>query len=244
MTRCFIGIGGNLGPVADTFRQALELLDAAPQAKVSRVSGFFHTRAIGSDSGPEYLNAAAEIQTDLAPLPMLELLQTIEHRLGRRRQARWEPRPIDLDLLLDGNGIVDLPRLQVPHPGCWYRRFVLDPLAEIAVDVVHPLKQLTIGQLRERLLPRPLRVCLAGGVIHVRKQLIETLKSHFPPVELLEWDPRTESDRISDDSLVLVLWLGAGDTGVRFEELPRIPRIDVSATPSEPIDAVFAALGE
>src|SRR5690242_4451407 len=123
MPDCWIALGGNLGPVRQTFADALDLLRDAPGVSIREVSPIHQTRPVGSAAGSEYANAAAALTTDLAPLALLDLLLSIENRLGRVRETHWGPRTLDLDLLLYGSETIDLPRLTVPHPHLWYRRF-------------------------------------------------------------------------------------------------------------------------
>jgi 2-amino-4-hydroxy-6-hydroxymethyldihydropteridine diphosphokinase len=225
----FIALGGNLGAVEDTFRSVLDELDNAPGVQVKRVSSFFRTPPMGHDSGEAYLNAAAELSVELSPLELLDLLQTLETRHHRVRDVHWGPRTLDLDLLLYEQEVLCHPRLLLPHPGCWYRRFVLDPLAEIAPRLLHPIKRLTIRELRDRLLIRPLPVGLAGAFAAGRIQLAAEVGASFPQALVKPWSPGDE------DSPALLLWLGTpGDQNVTFEELPPIPRLDLTMFPDPP----------
>ncbi len=136
-TTAFIGIGGNLGDAAATVRAAFDGLDALPGTRLLRHSSLYRTAPIDS-SGPDYVNAVAEIATALAPLDLLAALQGLENDAGRTRPWRNAPRTLDLDLLLYGNEVLDLPTLTVPHPRMLERAFVLLPLAEIAPGRVPP----------------------------------------------------------------------------------------------------------
>src|SRR5579871_1881358 len=190
MPGCWIALGGNLGPVQQTFADALDQLSRTARISVRALSGIHQTRPVGSEAGSEYTNAAAELETDLSPLALLDLLQSIEDRLGRVRETHWGPRTLDLDLLLYGAEIINSPRLRVPHPHLWYRRFVLDPLVEIAASIVHPEKGLTIEQLRQRLLARPFRCALAGRSAALRERLKTDVAPQFPEVAFCQYDPR------------------------------------------------------
>lgn len=238
MPECWIALGGNLGSVAETFHRALALLAETPGIAVRAVSSFHRTIPVGSLAGDPYLNAAAGLETDLPPAELLGRLHDVEHRLGRVRTGHWHPRPIDLDLLLYGDAIVHSPALTVPHPHLWYRRFVLDPLVEIAADVVHPEQRCTIQQLRERLLRRPFVCALAGGTETLRTRCRRAIQQAFPEAGCPEWSP-------TGPEPALLLSLG--------EPLPaHVPRqflIDIANPPGNTApeaaacEAVRAALG-
>ncbi|HEX9861310.1 MAG TPA: 2-amino-4-hydroxy-6-hydroxymethyldihydropteridine diphosphokinase, partial [Nitrospirota bacterium] len=95
-------------------------------------------------------NAAAEVMTALSPMELLRLCQDIENRLGRVRTVKWGPRTADLDILLYGDAVMDTPELKIPHPLMHERRFVLEPLAEVAPGAVHPVTGMTISQLLDK----------------------------------------------------------------------------------------------
>jgi 2-amino-4-hydroxy-6-hydroxymethyldihydropteridine diphosphokinase len=175
------------------------------------------------------LNAAAELETSLAPLKLLDKLQAVEGDLGRTRSRHWGPRTLDLDLVFWESQIINLPRLVVPHPAAWYRRFVLDPLAEVAPRLVHPVKLVDICTLRERLLARPLRVSFAGGTSAYKMELIRLLCPSFAAVEFSDWDLRPPGKPAPAGEPVLIFWLGPG-TGPTdgFEKLPALPRLDAT----------------
>ena len=205
MSRCFLALGGNTGRVTETFDRALERLDAEPLVALGPVSRVYRTAPVGEEAGGEFLNAAVEIETELPPLELLDLLQSIEADFGRTRTIHWGPRALDLDLILYGDLRIELPRLQVPHPACWYRRFVLDPLCEIAGDVVHPQKGVTLHELHRRLLARPFRVFLTGSDRPARIQLIEALRPQFDGVEFRQGDA---AEPAGDFNPALLIWLG------------------------------------
>src|SRR5262245_38881446 len=119
MPLCFIALGGNLGPVSQTFDRALELLERRG-CLVRAASEYHRTPAVGPQAGPEFLNAAIEVETPHTAFELLDTLQSIETALGRTRRAHWGPRTIDLDLVFYERESFESPRLTVPHPACWY----------------------------------------------------------------------------------------------------------------------------
>jgi len=138
--RAYVGLGANLGDREDTIRRAVALLDAAEGLSVAATSTLRETEPWGPVPQPRYLNGAAAVDTELGPRELLGVLLAVERRLGRVRAAeeRWGPRTIDLDLLLYGELVVDEPGLAVPHPRLRERRFVLEPLVELAPEAVVP----------------------------------------------------------------------------------------------------------
>ena len=134
-TSVWIGLGANLGERVGTLRAALAAMAALPGTRVLRTSSLYRSAPVGA-SGPDYLNAVAEIATTLAPQALLEALQAIEHAAGRERPFRNAPRTLDLDILLFGDAALATPTLTVPHPRMHERAFVLLPLAEIAPERV------------------------------------------------------------------------------------------------------------
>ncbi len=154
--RCLIAFGANLGSRAATWEAAQREL-AAAGLEIEAASRLHSTAAVGGPAGqPDYLNAALVARTDLEPRAVLDLLREVESGLGRTRAVRWEPRVVDLDLLLFDDRICDVAGLTLPHPRMAWRRFVLEPAAEIASDWRHPVINATLGELARRLrgLPR------------------------------------------------------------------------------------------
>jgi 2-amino-4-hydroxy-6-hydroxymethyldihydropteridine diphosphokinase len=198
MVRCFVGLGGNRGDVAQSMLAGLEQLDRVPGILVGGVSPVYQTVPVGLAAGT-FLNAAAELACDMSASDLLRELQSVENQQARRRETRWGPRTLDLDILLYGDAIVCEPRLTIPHPHMWYRRFVLDPLSDLAPDAVHPGFGKTVQQLRDLLLRRPLPVMLSGDP-HGQTELAESLQRRFQQIRLV----RNEDD-LPDERLILDL---------------------------------------
>ena len=153
MSIAYVALGTNLG---DKRRQLENALAALQQAGVTvrRVSPFIETEPYGVTDQPAFLNGVCEVETTLSPQELLAILLKIETQQGRVRTRHWGPRLIDLDLLLYDDQIIDEPNLQVPHPDMENRGFVLQPLAAIAPQVVHPKLGQTIERLWQALLAR------------------------------------------------------------------------------------------
>lgn len=132
MTLAYIALGANLGDPAGTVRSAFDALAQLPASRLQQTSSLYRTAPVGLADQPEFINAAAALDTALAPEALLDALLDIENRFGRIRAERNGPRTLDLDLLLYGDAELDLPRLTLPHPRLHLRAFVLLPLAEIA----------------------------------------------------------------------------------------------------------------
>jgi 2-amino-4-hydroxy-6-hydroxymethyldihydropteridine diphosphokinase len=134
--RVFVGLGTNLGDDLDrNLRAAVQAIGKLPQTEIVRVSSFLSTEPWGIAEQPRFLNAVAEIRTQLEPLPLLRALKQLESELGRVPSYRWGPRAIDFDIILYGERVVDLPGLKIPHPSYKEREFVMSPLREIAPEV-------------------------------------------------------------------------------------------------------------
>jgi 2-amino-4-hydroxy-6-hydroxymethyldihydropteridine diphosphokinase len=140
VTLACIGLGANLGDAAQTLRGAFEAMAALPLTTLRARSQLYSTPAWGNEDQPAFVNAAAVLETGLEATALLDALLVIEREFGRVRDTavHWGPRTLDLDLLLYGEAVIDLPQLKVPHPYLHERGFALLPLAEIAPEAVIP----------------------------------------------------------------------------------------------------------
>jgi 2-amino-4-hydroxy-6-hydroxymethyldihydropteridine diphosphokinase len=145
----YIGLGSNLGDTHNNLQNAISGMRAFAGAGSVESSSFYETKPLGGTDQPFFLNAVAKIKTTLSHRALFEDLQEIERAMGRQRNKRWEPRPIDLDLLLYDGQIVNEPDLKIPHPQMHLRSFVLKGLCELDSGVRHPLLKRTVSQLAD-----------------------------------------------------------------------------------------------
>lgn len=150
-TIAYIGLGSNLDNPAAQLQRALAELTVLPDTRVLKHSRLYQSKPLGPQDQPDYLNAAAALQTRFEALALMRHLQEIEQQHGRRRSTenRWGPRTLDLDLLVYGDLSLQTPELTLPHPELHMRSFVLYPLAELVPELVIPGHG-TVRQLRER----------------------------------------------------------------------------------------------
>jgi 2-amino-4-hydroxy-6-hydroxymethyldihydropteridine diphosphokinase len=156
--RAYIGLGSNVGEREENLVRAISLLDSSPGIRVLRRASLYETEPVGVEAQPWFFNTVVEVEAELAPGELLRRLKEIEKALGREDRGRWGPREIDLDLLLYGDLVMEEDGLVLPHPELHRRRFVLEPLCELAPELIHP----RLGQ--------PLRELLAG--LDERKKVI------------------------------------------------------------------------
>ncbi len=147
----FLSLGSNLGDRSANLRSAIAALGQL--GRVTAVSSFYETEPVEFRAQPWFLNCAVAMETELMPKQFLARVHAIEQQLGRRRLQPKGPRTIDVDILLFGSSVVDTPALVIPHPAMHARRFVLEPLAEIAPDARHPVLKCTVRELRDTLPP-------------------------------------------------------------------------------------------
>lgn len=148
----YIGIGSNLGRRERIVAAALNALQTTKEIDVVKVSSLYETEPVGGPTDqPKYINAVAQLRTSLEPERLLSVCQKIEEALGRKRTIRWGPRTIDLDLLCYDQEIRAEPELTLPHPLMHERRFVMEPLVEIAPELVHPVLERTAQSILQTL---------------------------------------------------------------------------------------------
>ena len=146
MERIYIGMGSNLAAPDQQLHRAVQALAGLPGTALAGVSAFYQSDSL-LPGQPRYTNAVAALDSDLAPLDLLDALQAIENDQGRERLERWGPRTLDLDILLFGDRLIDEPRLKVPHYHMHARPFVLYPLAELAPASLELADGRTLAQL-------------------------------------------------------------------------------------------------
>lgn len=147
-TDAYIALGSNIGDRELNLLRAVAEIGRLPDCKVTGLSAFYKTSPVGNSAQPLFYNAVLRLHTALPPHNLLERLLRIETDMfGRTRATRWEARRMDLDLLLFGETAISDDRLTVPHPRMTERRFVLQPLCDIAPDLMHPVSGKSIAEM-------------------------------------------------------------------------------------------------
>jgi len=144
--RIYLALGSNLGDREENLRAAVQMLQEK-EILVRRISPVYETPAVYYEAQPDFLNCVLEAETSLPPAGLLSRTQEVESRLGRERVIPKGPRSIDIDVLLYGDRVIDEPGLQVPHPRMDERRFVLEPFADLAPELRHPVHGRTIREM-------------------------------------------------------------------------------------------------
>ena len=152
MSHVFIGVGSNEGDRLAQISRAIRSLGKVPGVQVVQMATILETEPVGGPPQGPYLNTVVEVETALEPDVLLRALQDIERQGGRQpAKERWAPRPVDLDILLYDQRVMQESLLTIPHPRMHERRFVLEPLAQLAPDLTHPVLHHSIVQLLEQL---------------------------------------------------------------------------------------------
>jgi len=148
MARVFVGLGSNEGDRLANLSCAVQRLGEIAGIGVLQMATIYETQPVGGPPQEDYLNTVVAIETALSPHELLTTLKALERRMGRTPSPeRWGPRVIDLDILLYDQQVIREPHLVIPHPRLPERRFVLEPLAQLAPDAVHPVLGKTIAEL-------------------------------------------------------------------------------------------------
>jgi 2-amino-4-hydroxy-6-hydroxymethyldihydropteridine diphosphokinase len=147
----YLSLGSNLGNREQNLEEAVRR--ASTLGRVVAVSSFYETEPVEVTDQPWFLNCVLALETTAEPAQLMRELLRIEHEMGRQRLVKKGPRSIDIDILLFGDAVVNTPDLTIPHPEMTRRRFVLEPLAEIAPDLLHPVSQKTVTLLLAELAP-------------------------------------------------------------------------------------------
>ncbi|MEN6331270.1 MAG: 2-amino-4-hydroxy-6-hydroxymethyldihydropteridine diphosphokinase [Smithella sp.] len=148
---CYIAIGSNLGDALQNCKEAVGRISRVKEIQLTEVSSFYSSEPVGIENQNWFVNAVIEIKTTLAARDLLHVLQDIENTMGRKREIKGGPRIIDVDLLFYGQAVIGEADLTVPHPEIHKRRFVLEPLNEIASYLIHPAFGVSVRGLKDRL---------------------------------------------------------------------------------------------
>lgn len=142
----YLSLGSNIGDREKALRDAIEQLQSK-EFRVKRLSSVYETSPLDVRNQPWFLNMVVEAESDLLPMQLLTRVQNVERKMGRKRIVAKGPRNIDIDILLHGSAVMNTTRLQIPHPRMPERRFVLEPLAELAAELRHPVTRRTVREM-------------------------------------------------------------------------------------------------
>ncbi|WP_028400946.1 2-amino-4-hydroxy-6-hydroxymethyldihydropteridine diphosphokinase [Ectobacillus panaciterrae] len=144
----YLGLGSNMGDRSAYLHQAVSLLNEQTAIKVEKVSSIYETDPVGYTDQDRFLNIAVKISTNLQPEELLQIMQSIEYELGRKREVRWGPRTIDLDILLYNHENIVTESLIIPHPRMYERAFVLAPLSEINRAIEEQISHIQLEEMK------------------------------------------------------------------------------------------------
>jgi 2-amino-4-hydroxy-6-hydroxymethyldihydropteridine diphosphokinase len=147
----YIGTGSNMGDREAYCEEAVRLVSRFPATSIIRVSSLYETAPMERTDQDWFINCVTAVRTTLSPHELLRACQEVEQLLGRKRSVRFGPRTIDMDILFYGDRIIQEPGLTIPHPRAHERRFVLEPMAEIAPELTHPALRKTVVQILKEL---------------------------------------------------------------------------------------------
>ncbi|UEG52331.1 2-amino-4-hydroxy-6-hydroxymethyldihydropteridine diphosphokinase [Mucilaginibacter daejeonensis] len=150
MVNVYLLLGSNLGDRAAYLQQGIQHIESRV-GQVVTTSDVYRTQSWGNTDAPDYLNQVILIHTDKTARQVLNEILAIELLLGRKREEKWGSRTLDIDILFYGDQVINEPDLIVPHPHLHNRRFTMEPLAQIAPDLIHPILQKDISQLKNEL---------------------------------------------------------------------------------------------
>ena len=134
----FLGLGSNQNSPIIQINQAIAELANLLKTTLLAQSSLYHSKPLGPQDQPDFINAVVKLETELAPMDLLKACQALERQHGRIKTRHWGERTLDIDILLYGDQLIDLPELTIPHPEMMNRAFVLQPLAEIAPELILP----------------------------------------------------------------------------------------------------------